>query len=400
MKNNFKFFSIVLVLLLASSIVLTGCMYAIAAENGDAKVYDMGSQISADGNIIVDDDTPTSQTELQKKFSAMYDISEDGETITVISKEYLSEFWYSNYEKEVIHSLTTEEVYFIIQDSIRIYMEHDKVILTGFVSVSSNKQVAERFPYLDGAELSSRSEKSSLDREKIENDIHTIIMYRLRALSSPKAFFTGADAISFVGGDASAYNGMYPESVFYIPGYSANTDRDYILSIMGGNSNFTDLEKFTDLFEVSVEGGINIRFSSVVNGSTTEVYPTEDIYRVPVLDGLETSKDNNVVNKPDLDKNNDPEEEKNNLYYFKLDTSNEKSSLMASNGKTEAEGTYANEGDAYILSFDGDYQYVLYYNEDVGYEYAKGESNPIPGYEFEDEQSFILDGDALVPIEG
>ena len=400
MKNNFKFFSIVLVLLLASSIVLTGCMYAIAAENGDAKVYDMGSQISADGNIIVDEDTPTSQTEMQKKFSAMYDISEDGKTITVISKEYLSKFWYSNYEKEVIHSLTTEEVYFIIQDSIRIYMEHDKVILAGFVSVSSNKQVAERFPYLDSAELSSRSEKSSLDREKIENDIHTIIMYRLRALSSPKAFFTGADAIRFVGGNPIAYDGMYPESVFYIPGYSANTDRDYILSIMGGNSNFTDLEKFTDLFEVSVEGGINIRFSSVVNGSTTEVYPTEDIYRVPVLDGLETSKDNNVVNKPDLDKNNAPEEEKNNLYYFKLDTSNEKSSLMASNGKTEAEGTYANEGDAYILSFDGDYQYVLYYNEDVGYEYAKGESNPIPGYEFEDEQSFILDGDALVPIEG
>ncbi len=399
MKNNFKFFSIVLVLLLASSIVLTGCMYAIAAENGDAKVYDMGSQISADGNIIVDDDTPTSQTELQKKFSAMYDISEDGKTITVISKEYLSEFWYSNYEKEVIHSLTTEEVYFIIQDSIRIYMEHDKVILAGFVSVSSNKQVSERFPYLDGAELSSRSEKSSLDREKIENDIHTIIMYRLRALSSPKAFFTGADAISFVGGDASAYNGMYPESVFYIPSYSANTDRDYILSIMGGNSNFTDLEKFTDLFEVSAFGGVEINFSSKASGTTTEVFPTESIYKIPIQDGTETNKNTGDVSGPDSDNNNLPLEGKETLYYFKLDTSNEKSSLMASNGKTEAEGTYANEGDAHILAFDGDFQYVLYYNGKE-YVYAKGESNPIPGYEFEDEQSFILDGDALVPIEG
>ena len=398
MKNNIKFFSIVLVLLLASSIVLSGSMYAIAAENGDAKAYNMGSQISAGSNIIVNDDTPTSQTELQKKFSAMYDISEDGETITVISKEYLSEFWYSNYEKEVIHSLTTEEVYFIIQDSIRIYMEHDKVILAGFVSVSSNKQVAERFPFIEEQEV-CRPITSHLDRDKIENDIHTIIMYRLRALSSPKAFFTGADAISFVGGDASAYNSMYPESVFYIPGYSANTDRDYILSIMGGNSNFTDLEKFTDLFEVSVEGGINIRFSSITNGTTTDVFPSEDIYRVPVPDGLETSKDNDVVNKPDSDKNNAPEEEKNNLYYFKLDTSNEKSSLMASNGKTEAEGTYANEGDAHILAFDGDFQYVLYYNGKE-YVYAKGESNPIPGYEFEDEQSFILDGDALLPLEG
>lgn len=399
MKNNFKFFSIVLVLLLASSIVLMGCMYAIAAENGDAKVYDMGSQISADSNIIVDDDSPMSQTELQKKFGAMYDISEDGKTVTVISEEFLNDYWQSNYEKEVIHSLTTEEVYYIIQDSIRIYMEYDKVILTGFASVSSNKQIAERFPYLDGAELTSRSEKSSLDREKIESDIHSIIMYRLRALSSPKAFFTGADAIRFVGDEPAKYSSMYPEAVFYIPGYSFDTDRDYILSIMGGNSNFTDLEKFTDLFEVSVKGGINIRFSSITNGTTTDVFPSEDIYRVPVPDGLETSKDNDVVNKPDSDKNNAPEEEKNNLYYFKLDTSNEKSSLMASNGKTEAEGTHANEGDAHILAFDGDFQYVLYYNGKE-YVYAKGESNPIPGCEFEDEQSFIFDGDALVPIEG
>ena len=103
MRNNIKFCIIVLVILLASSIVLTGCMYVIvAAKNGVAKVYDMGSRISADINIIVGDDTPTSQTELQKKFSSMYDISEDGKTISVISKEYLSEFWHSNYEKEVI----------------------------------------------------------------------------------------------------------------------------------------------------------------------------------------------------------------------------------------------------------------------------------------------------------
>jgi len=43
-KDNIKFFSIVLALLLASSIILTVCMYAIAAENGDPKKYNMGSQ--------------------------------------------------------------------------------------------------------------------------------------------------------------------------------------------------------------------------------------------------------------------------------------------------------------------------------------------------------------------
>jgi len=411
MKNNLKFFSIVLVVLLASFIVLTGCMYAIAANKGDAKVYNMGSQIRnrdaksynmgsqirIDSNIIVDDDAPISQTELQKKFSAMYDICEDEKTITVISKEYLSEYWHSNYEKEVIHSLTTEEVYFIIQDSIRIYMEHDKVILAEFASMSSNKQVAERFPFVEEQEV-CRPVTSHFDRDKIETDIHKIVMYRLRALSSPKAFFTGADAIRFVGGDALAFDGKYPESVFYIPSYSANTDRDYILSVMGGNRNFTDLEKITDLFEVSVEGGISIRFSSITNGTTTDVFPSEDIYRVHVPDGLETSKDNNVINNPDTD-NNNPSVENNTLYYFKLDTLNKKCSLMAYNGKTEAEGIYTNEGDAHILTFDGDFQYVLYCNGNE-YVYAKGESNPIPEYEIEDKQSFVLDGDALISEEG
>lgn len=394
MKSNFQFFSIVLALLLASFIVLTGCMYAIAAENGDAKVYDMGSQISADSNIILDDDTPTSQTKLQKKFNAMYDFGEDGKTITVISEDYLNNYWRSNYEKEEIHSLTTEEVYFIIQDSIRIYMEYDKVILTEFGSISSNKQVTERFPYVEGRDV-CRLETSSLNHDKVDADIHTIIMYRLKALSSPKAFFTGADAISFVGGDPASYDGMYPESVFYIPGYSANMDRDYILSIMGGSTNFTDLERFTDLFEVSVYGGIGIDFSSIANGSTTKVFPTEDIYKIPVSDGFEENKDS-TANKPSVDKNNTPEAEEKNTLYFKVDITGDSCALMSSNGSTvEAEGTYIHEGDAHILCFDGDFQYVFYYNEDIGYEYVKGESNPMPGYELEDGTIFYLEEDML-----
>lgn len=390
MKNNFKFFSIVLVLLLASSIVLTGCMYAIAAENGDAKVYDMGSQINANSGIIADNNTPISQTELQKKFSAMYDISEDGKTVTVISEEYLKDYWQSSYEKEIIHSLTTEEVYFIIQDSIRIYMQYDKVILVGFESNSSNKQVAERFPHMEDQEV-CHPVTSFLNRDKIETDIHKIIVYRLTALSSPKAFFTGADAIRFVGDEPAKYSSMYPEAVFYIPGYSFDTDRDYILSIMGGNTNFTDLERFSDLFMVSPT---IIEFCSKTDGSSLKVFPTEDMYHAHVPDGLETSKDD----KPDSGKNNAPMDEKKDLCYFKLDISNGTCSLMSSNGKVEAVGTYTNEGDAHILTFDGDFQYVTYCN---GYEYvyAKGESNPISGYEFEDEQSFILDGDLLVPID-
>ncbi len=296
MKKHFKFFGIVSALLLSSSIVLIGCMQGIATENGDAKAYDMGSQIgtgsqlSADSNILINDDAPTPQSALQEKFGAMYDVSEDGKTVTVISEEYLNRYWQSNYEKEVIHSLTTEEVFFVIQDSVRIYMEYDTVFLGAFDPGSSVPQAAERFPVLEGVEVSALAGRTSLDRDRIEKDIHTIILYRLKALSSPKAFFTGADAIRFIGNEPGIYSSMLPTELFYIPGYSSDTDRDYILFTMGGGLDFRDPERFTDLFKVSnLRGDLTIYFFSIKTYSTTIVFPTEDIYQISVPDGQEFS---------------------------------------------------------------------------------------------------------------
>lgn len=396
MKNNFKFFSIVLVLLLASSIVLMGCMYAVAAENGDAKVYDMGSQISTNSNIIADDDTPTSQSELQKKFSAMYDISEDGKTVTVISEEYLNDFWQSNYEKEVIHSLTTEEVYFIIQDSIRIYSEYEKIILTGFNADVSDKAVDERFPCIEDDEIFYCLEKSSIDKDEAESAIHSIIIYRLRALSSPKAFFTGADAIRFVGDEPAKYSSMYPEAVFYIPGYSFDTDRDYILSIMGGNTNFTDLERFSDLFMVSIAGEPRIEFGPMQGSGSLEVFPTEEMadYDYGVADGIFEA---DTSDKVDVNESNDNIREM--IPYFKFDISSSMCSLVSWSGDTAAVGSYIQENDAHILYFDGDYRYVFYYNTGVGFKYVKEESIPVPGYEFESGQMFYLFDNLLKPTE-
>ena len=290
MKNNLKFFGIVSALLLASTVVLTGCMYVIAAKNGDAKAYDMGSRISADNIIIADDDAPMSQTELQKKFGAMYDISEDGKTVTVISEEYLNEYWQSNYEKEIINSLTTEEVYFIIQDSIRIYMEYDKVVLAGFASVSSNKQVAERFPYIGDQEV-CRSVTSYLDREKIEKDIYTIILYRLIALSSPKTFFTGEEAILFVGKNPAVYSTILPWTTFYIPNYSDNTDRENILSVVGQSVKTNVINIDLDLFDFCDKNGEIISFRSKTTEQSIVIYPTDEIYKFSALDGLEENKD-------------------------------------------------------------------------------------------------------------
>lgn len=282
MKRNVKFFTIVISLLLLSSIILTGCMYAIAADNGEMKPYDLNGQKensdSPGGNIV--EDAPLAQDSLQAKFEAMYEISEDGKTITVISKDYLSKYWQSNYEKEVIHSLTTEEVYFIIQDSIRIYEEYEEVVLTEFGSASSNMQVAERFPFVENKTIKTQPDVTPYYEWDDTEAIYEIILYRLKALSSPKAFFTGEEAMISVGKEPMINSTMLPWTTFYIPNYSESTNRDYILSVVGyGNSmNSTVIEdEFSELFSFCNKNGSYIYFESKNYEQSTKIYPTVEL---------------------------------------------------------------------------------------------------------------------------
>jgi len=282
MKRNVKFFTIVISLLLLSSIILTGCMYAIAADNGEMKPYDLNGQTqnsnSSGGNIV--EDAPLPQQSLQAKFEAMYEISEDGKTITVISKDYLSKYWQSNYEKEVIHSLTTEEVYFIIQDSIRIYEEYDEVVLTGFASVSSMMQVAERFPFVKDEVIKTQPDVTPYYEWDDTEAIYEIILYRLKALSSPKAFFTGEEAMLSVGKEPMINSTMLPWTTFYIPNYSESTNRDYILNVVGYGSamNSTVIEdEFSELFSFCNKNGATVFFKSKNYEQSTKIYPTVEL---------------------------------------------------------------------------------------------------------------------------
>lgn len=405
MKRNIKFFTIVVSLLLLSALVLTGCMYAIAADRGEAKPYDLnGQKYNSEGSdsVIVEGDAPTAQDAMREKFEAMYEISEDGTSMTVISKDYLDNYWRSNYEKEVIHSLSTEEVYFIIQDSIRIYFQYEKVILPAFASISSDMEMSERFPFLKEQEIFRfHFETSCMDWDTIETDIHRIILYRLAALSSPKAFFFAWEAILFVGNDPVAYNSHYPEQLFYIPGYSADTDREYVLSIMGGATNFTDLERFPDLFKVyayttGIEygyGNYGIDFISKAYGSTTRVYPPEDmlalVYGNP--EGSGTGED-------PMPNDDSAGETKEDLYtpVFQLNPVTNTFVILSAEEKPDTGGTYVQEADTLILYADGGFRYVFYYNGDEAYEYVKGESEPVPGCEFEDGKMFYWKADCLV----
>jgi len=282
MKRNVKFFTIVISLLLLSSIILTGCMYAIAADNGEMKPYDLNGQKenndSLGGNIV--EDAPLPQQSLQAKFEAMYEISEDGKTITVISEDYLNNYWRSNYEKEVIHSLTTEEVYFIIQDSIRIYEEYDEVVLTGFASISSMMQVAERFPFVKDKVIKTQPDVTPYYEWDDTEAIYEIILYRLKALSSPKAFFTGEEAMLSVGKEPMINSTMLPWTTFYIPNYSESTNRDYILNVVGYGSamNSTVIEdEFSELFNFCNKNGATVFFKSKNYEQSTKIYPTVEL---------------------------------------------------------------------------------------------------------------------------
>lgn len=282
MKRNIKFFTIVISLLLLSSIILTGCMYAIAADYGKMKPYDLNGQKensnSSGGNIV--ENEPTSQDSLRAKFEAMYEIGEDGKTITVISEDYLNKYWQSNYEKEVIKSLSTEEVYFIIQDSIRIYEEYDEVVLTGFASLSSAIQAAERFPFVKDKIIKTQPDVTPYYDWDDTEAIYEIILYRLKALSSPKAFFTGEEAIRSVGDEPGLCSTMLPWTTFYISNYSESTNKDYILSVVGyGNkmNSTVDENEFSELFSFCNKYEPTITFESKNYEQSTKVYPTLEL---------------------------------------------------------------------------------------------------------------------------
>lgn len=279
MKRNIKFFTIVISLLLLSSIILTGCMYAIAADNGEMKPYDLNGQKenndSLDGNIVAD--APQAQKPLQAKFEAMYEISEDGKTITVISEAFLDEYWHELTPR----SLSTDEVYYIIQDSIRIYAQYDTVILSGFGSFAEDSRHAYIVPYIrEDVVIKTQPDVTPYYEWDDTEAIYEIILYRLKALSSPKAFFTGEEAMLSAGKEPGLNSTMLPWTTFYIPNYSKSTNRDYILSVVGYGieMNSTVIEdEFSELFSFCNKYEATITFVSKNYEQSTKVYPTVEL---------------------------------------------------------------------------------------------------------------------------
>lgn len=185
MKRNVKFFTIVISLLLLSSIILTGCMYAIAADNGEMKPYDLNGQKqnsdSSGGNIV--EDAPLAQTELQKKFNQY--LHKDGNTVTIFSEEQYAELKAIR-DNDNRTPLTYEEILFLVNDSINLYFTYDEIILPNanrdnviplLTNQSGNARVI-KTGYKDASAYDTYNEAQIAYNEMLTN-IYEIIYYRI-----------------------------------------------------------------------------------------------------------------------------------------------------------------------------------------------------------------------------
>ncbi len=332
-KSNAKFIMIVISMLLASSLIL-GCeMHYVNESDEGTKDYEISHQsfyFESMTELEVSESSPTPQDELKNEFQSMYEMDKENNTITVISKEYLENYWESNYEKEEIKSLTYDEILFIIQDSIRIYQKYDKIILQGYESrvkygyISESAEFDRRYPKSedygwDGDETEviwrvpyiETKTISAIDGYYVErnnwgmknyavdfvlSDIYTIICYRIEALSSPKVFIQGAELLKKSGEDPEKYSGKnISESVYYCAGMKDSSEREEIIEIFrnqlftgrGASISYRDLELIvlggeyysSRILERDFNKSIYVTNSFFVS-DYEEVYMTDDMEQI------------------------------------------------------------------------------------------------------------------------
>lgn len=233
MKNNVKFLILVLSLILLSACTLSTGMYAVKEISEAPEDYEFSEQsfkFESGENENVSESGPTPQELLLEKFSAMYEIDEENNAITVISRDYYESYWAEKNGKAEIVSLTSDEVLFIIQDSINLYCKYGKIILNIFDG-SSDKASYEIIP-LTGDTIGGRFfpavERDGGIEEWMLDDISRIIIHRISSLSSPEAFISCKELAEYA--DVKVGNSLdYYLSKLYFPGLKDMKEREDIL---------------------------------------------------------------------------------------------------------------------------------------------------------------------------
>lgn len=131
MRKNIKFLTITASLIL-SSVLLLGCgMTVLTKAPVGGSEYASGEVWSGTSGGMIDN-TPTSQSEMAKKFDAfnIVTVDEKGKNIlTICSDEQYEEFETSRKNGERFF-ITEEELYFLVNNSAQLYFKYDEIILT------------------------------------------------------------------------------------------------------------------------------------------------------------------------------------------------------------------------------------------------------------------------------
>ncbi len=212
MKTNKKIIITAVSLVLLSAVILGVVLFFISNKTGDDKQFSEGDVPFESSEVKTDDFVsipPEPQSALEKKFSAMsktYETSSGKTVIEPFSKEFLTEYWKSNLEKEELKTLSMEEVMFIIQDSVRIYQEYDIVRFPEFRRAVNTIEVDKRIPEFIHERANGFFEQTQISyyKDGYENitshskNISAIIFIRLRMLSSPCTIVSDQDKIAYI----------------------------------------------------------------------------------------------------------------------------------------------------------------------------------------------------------
>ena len=136
MKNK-KIIIIAASLVLAAALALCGCVYLIGNVPDETRGYDPDEMTLP--SVI--EETPSAQSELQKKFGAYgrEETGERGERIFRLFTEEQIEESLTLRKNGERRMLTYEEILFLINDSIRMYFEYDKILVTDFLFHTHDK---------------------------------------------------------------------------------------------------------------------------------------------------------------------------------------------------------------------------------------------------------------------
>ncbi len=145
------------------------------------------------------DKDPTSQSELLARFNTLNDtsVSSSGvRTVSILPFNRLVSWWKMRPATNGVVALETEEIFFLINDSIRLYNEYDRIILGDFSLEEQGNLSVPVSNYRSTVIIPIRDPHAGTDREDPRRtyDIYRIILYRMEALSHANCLLDAEDA--------------------------------------------------------------------------------------------------------------------------------------------------------------------------------------------------------------